>query len=428
MITPLIAYRSLTSNIKRYVSLFLVCAFGVCICLSVLGTMNGMVTSLRNKARIYYGGDLMFLGGDNTVEFYNSIEHVENVKKYFSPDAIVTPRLDFDGSNALFFFEGVSANQRVLKGVDFIQEAPLFDTFNFIEGSYKNMPGTDGVIISQAIAQTLNIRVGDSVTLMITNVNGYRDTRQLILQGIFADSSLFGMYSSYFNLATLQSLLSVPAEYANRVCIFYPDNKFSRIDISRLQHTLEKVFNMHPQVKDKQEFYDVLYSGNHPNPYYGLLTLDTNLQDLRVLIEAMRIVIYFISVLLIAIIAVGIGSTYRVIVLKRSNEIGVYMSLGYSIPAIIRIFLVEVCFLVSAGFITGLASAFGVNVLLQAIDFTNIPAVDLFLTNNRLVPLITPAYIGIIFMSVFVTTLASVLFTIRTTVQINPVEALAVTE
>ncbi len=428
MLTPVIAYRSITSNIKRYISLFLVCAFGVCVCLTVLGTMNGMLTSLRNKARVYYGGDLMFLGGDNTVEFYNLSEHLKNVSPYFPSEAIISPRLDFDGSTAFFFFEGVSAKQRTIKGVDFNKEAPLFDTFTFVEGTYKNMMGTNGVIFSQAIAQTLNARVGDVITFMITNVNGFKDTRQLVLQGIFADSSLFGMYSSYFNLETLQNALSVPYEYANRICVFYPENTLTNKEINRLQKTLDQDFHMHPQVKDKQDFYNVLYASGHPNPYYALITLDANLQDLRMLIEAMRLIIYCISALLIAIIAVGIGSTYRVIVLKRSNEIGIYMSLGYSIPGIIHIFISEVVCLLTAGCLIGLLSSLIVCFFISFIDLTNIPAVDIFLTNSRMIPIISPSYVLVVLMSVFVTTLASVLFTIRKTVQINPVEALAVTE
>ena len=54
-----IAFRSLKFEPKRYLLLFLVASFGIALTITAIGMMNGLISSFNNKARIYYGGDLM---------------------------------------------------------------------------------------------------------------------------------------------------------------------------------------------------------------------------------------------------------------------------------------------------------------------------------------------------------------------------------
>ena len=65
----------------------------------------------------------------------------------------------------------------------------------------------------------------------------------------------------------------------------------------------------------------------------------------------MRLIIYIIIAVLIIIIAIGIGSTYKVIAVKRTNEIGMYMALGLSSNGIIKLFMIEVFYLMILAFI-----------------------------------------------------------------------------
>ena len=66
--------------------------------------------------------------------------------------------------------------------------------------------------------------------------------------------------------------------------------------------------------------------------------------------------------------------------------------------------------------------------IVMSLDFTLIPAFDIFLMNGKL--LIQPSFLQIvsIFAIVVVTTILFVYFTIRKCVKIEPIEALSVTE
>ena len=67
--------RSIFYRRKQYVSIFLVCLFGIGISIFSIFLIDGMLSALESKARIYYGGDYQFLGG--TKDFDLAMERAE---------------------------------------------------------------------------------------------------------------------------------------------------------------------------------------------------------------------------------------------------------------------------------------------------------------------------------------------------------------
>ena len=422
-----IATRTITNNFSRYRSLFILTVFSFAIALSSLAIMNGMLESMKEKAKVYYGGDLQFVGGISQLHIPNGSEILSRLSKVLPENISIRPRIDYsDKEGHIFFYEGETASFRILKGLDFRKNQDLFQYFNFLVGSFQDIEKDNGIILSQALANKLQIQVGDSLTLLVEDYNRQLNTATVIVRGIFIDTSLFGMYSVYMDLDNLKQVINSPDDYINRIGLYFPKEKEPSIKkIESLQAILEKEFGkqMYPLSKDKEEYYEALdYT---EVPLYALIPLDANLKDLRQIIEAMKIIIYGLSALLIIIVMIGISSTYRVIIAKRVREIGIYVSQGFSDRRISLIFLSEVIFIIIAGFITGILSALGISHLVSRLDFSSIPAFDLFLSNGSLVSRYSFIHTLVIFSSVFVTTLASVLFTIRKAIQIDPAKALS---
>ena len=184
-------------------------------------------------------------------------------------------------------------------------------------------------------------------------------------------------------------------------------------------------FNMYDLVEDKQIFIDNLAKSKGKT---ALITLTSNLENLNFLILALRIIIYIIIAVLIIIIAIGIGSTYKVIAVKRTKEIGMYMALGLSSNGIIKLFIIEVFYLMLFAFICSNFIMLIMANIISSLDLSLIPAIDIFLMNGKL--LVQPHFFQILLILgiVVVTTMILVYFTIRRCVNINPVEALSVTE
>ena len=185
---------------------------------------------------------------------------------------------------------------------------------------------------------------------------------------------------------------------------------------------------MYPMTDDKNIFYNVLYSASDQSmPLYSLVPLDANIKDLEILIDALRIVVALIVVILVAIISVGIASTYRVIVMRRITEVGIYRALGMKKRGVVALFLTETTVLLVAGYLAGILLCALITGVLSFFDFSFIPAFDIFLMNSHLVPSIDVPKLALLLLVITVTTLVSLLFTIRNAVHITPVGALATT-
>lgn len=426
MNTFLLAIKSVIYRRKQYFSLILVSFFGVGISLFISFLMKGMLDSLRYKAKIYYGGDLQLLGETAGLNQTKADDTIEKIRDIFPEDVIFAKRFDFDADYAAFYFEGTGVRQRVIKGIDFNVENELFENLNFSSGGIEGMAGSNGVLLSEPIAKMLEVNVGDEITFMLRNINWVLDTRTLVVKGIFKDSSVFGMYTSYMDFDYLTDAYAYPDNWCNRVCMFFPRKSPSQKQIETYQRELEKRLNMFHLVEDKQLFYNQLTNLNHPA--YALIKLDANLEDVKIIIEAMKVISVFVIFMLIAIIIIGISSTYRVIVMKRINEIGIFKALGFRRNRISLMLLLETSMLVLSGCIGGLFFSLILCYCTRFFNLSFIPAFDIFLSNGVLKPLISFGTFAGISFCVIVTTLVAVLFSIRKAVKMPPCVALAVTE
>lgn len=426
---------------KQYLSLFLVTIFGVAISLFALFVVDGMLNALETKGKIYYGGDLMFIGSvsgeviiDNQkqtkafLEMPHIEEKLEKLQTIFPPDSVIAERYEAGFGYMAFVFEGITAQQRSLKGINFNKEKKVFSELNYIEGNSDEMAGSNGVLLSEPISKMLNIHVGDSLTFMFTTLSGYTDTAEVIVKGIFRDSSIFGTYTSYFDIDFLRNCVRAPLHTANRVAITLADKDKTNKKINEYQHKMESVFNMFPLVEKKQIYTELVDNGTLKDDTFALIKLSANFEDIQILIDAMWLVVGFVIAMLVIIIVIGVSSTYRVIIMKRINEIGIYMAIGMKKNRIIVTLLSETFALIVMGCIFGFILSLILCSLTPLVNLSFIPAFDIFLTNGVIKPIISFSSFVILMIIVSVTTLLAVLFSIKKLIKITPVEALSVIE
>ena len=415
--------RSLIYRRKQYISLFLVCLFGVGVSLFCLFSVNGMLSALEDKARIYYGGDLQFIGGWGMDQ---PVSNTELIKEFFPENSVIAERFDFDADYAAFYYEGTGVRQRVIKGVNFDKEKKLFANFNYVEGSAEDIYDTNGVLLSEPIAKMLEAHVGDEITFMLRNSGWQINTVTLVVKGIFRDSSLFGMYTSYMDIKLLCNVYGYSTDYCNRICIMLPEGSPSKKELDLYQARLSEKFNMYHLVEDKNEYYNnCLYTENQP---YALIKLSANLQEIQIIIDAMKAIVAFVIIMLLIIIVTGVSSTFRVIAMKRINEIGIYKAIGMKRMKIYAMILTETLLLLIAGCLAGYIFACLLTGIIGLVDFSFIPAFDIFLINGKMKGIISFIYFIGIFALVLVTTLIAVMFAVRKSVSVTPCQALAVTE
>lgn len=427
MIQLVLAFRSFLYRKKQYASLFFICLFGTSISLFSLFLSSGMISSLNEKAEVYYGGELVFMSSHRDERrIVNLKKTCEIVKSLLPKDAVMTVRYDFSSeSKTCFYYEGEEVYQRVIKGVNFDEEKYLFSKLNFLAGNFDIPKGSNKILLSEAIAKKLGVSVGDEITLYLRTTVGYINTVPLVVQGIFLDSSVFGMFTTYMDLQFLLSTYGRSTDYANRICIEFPERKrISSKMIVSLHEELKKHFKMYPLVDDKRTFY---FSGCSQDTY-ALIPLKANLNDVKILKSAMTVVISTVIAFLILIIVAGIGSTYQVLVMKRINEIGVYMALGMKKKAIMQSIMLETLFLLISGCLSGFVFSLILCKIVSSVKFTFIPAFSIFLSKGYIQPAITPLALFSIHFAIIVVTLVAVYFSVKKSVNIMPCRAISSNE
>ncbi len=422
MYSFVIAIRSLLMRYRQYVSLFFVCMFGVCISVTSLYVSKGMIYSLTDKARIYFGGDAAFMGSpgcSSGLMSYNINDFFDLLKKDLPEDSIVSGRLTREIIEFSFYFEGTELHLKTMSGVDFYNETNLLSRLDFVSGDLKNISESNGILISKAVADKMHIACGDSLSYVFKDDSGSVNTADFVVKGIFNDSSVFGIYTCYVDINYMRTIYNSPSGTVNRICFQNINNE----QIKSIHEYLKNQINMFEYVEDKQIFYDALEAS--PVPVYNLIPLIANLTEIKIMQKAMTAVITFVVSMLVLIIVAGVGSTYRVFVLRRLNEIGIYMSIGMKKPYIVLTLLFESFVLLVSGCVAGIMFS---GVLCSAIhffDFSFIPAFDIFLTSGLLCPIFDISGTLIVTLCVIIITLSVVLYSVYKSVRVMPCQALA---
>ncbi len=422
-----LAVRSLFFRKSQYSSLFLVCMFGVAVSLTAIFVSKGMIDAMNMKARIYYGGNFAIMEDilGEGLEMHDFMDTYGKVRSVFPPEADVSYRLDFDARHSSFFFEGTQALQQTIKGCDFELERNLFEQMKFVSGGFSDMKGTNGVLISKPIAEMLNIGVGDVMTFMLETVSDEINTVDVEVKGIFQDSSVFGMYTSYMDFAFLRAAYQRPDDFANRIVVNFPGKDLGEREALFYQGELEKVFPMYRLVDDKNEFID---RQDGDAVMFALIPLSANLTDVSVMEKAMDVVIFFIILVLVVIIVAGIGSTYRILVIKRLNEIGIYMAIGMNKKDISLTLLFETLLLLVLGCAAACALSGVFCFLVSRFDFSFIPSFDIFLIKGNLSPSVDVVLSVAVIVAVIASTLLAVFYSAWKSIKVLPVKALAAVE
>lgn len=423
-----IALKSILNRHQQYKSLFAVTAVGICIMLSALMITDGMINSMNEKARQYYGGDVQFLGGSSLNKLLNQAdEEAAKIKECLKDEnVIVIERYNHDAEDEYYYFEGTSVKQRAIIGVNFENEKDLFSKFTFVEGSYEKGEYEDTVLLSEPIAKKLGCHVGDSITYYCPTDYGI-NTSEFVLTGIFQDASVFGMYTSYVNYHSLMKALQ-EEEVIDRISIYYKNGEPSNNEIKKLYLKLSEHFLMYPYGISKKDFYsDFKYERDKTIDKWCLIPLEQNVTDLKLLVSALELIVAAIVLMLMIIISVGISSTYRVIVIKRNIESGTLRAIGMRPSGVMKMFVAEAFLLLVSGALTGFIVSCIIVKVLSGFNLSFVSGFDLFLTGGCLVPYANGIKITGLVSVIVVTTLCSVLFTLRKLVHVSPVTAMATT-
>ena len=331
-------------------------ALGVATLIIALSILNGFERTITNKI-VDFDSHIQIDSYTAVLKNYTSVlpelkqklyPYAENVNPFVSQLAIISSKTIKDGIS----IKGIRPEDN-WKGVkeDIIQgKLELIDD-----------PAVPTIIIGKKLADKLMVKTGDKVTVFALNKNkipsaeNMPNIQKFVIAGIFESGmAAYDDLVAYINLNTAQKLFSINdyiSGYDIRV------NDISKID----------------SLTD--------YLSNHLNYPYAVRSIYQIHRNIFTWVELQKKPIPIVLGLIIIVAVFNIVGTLLMIVLEKTNAVGILKSLGANRRQIISIFVYQGCYLAIAGILIGNVIAFILTWLQYRYKLISIPSSVYFMSS-----------------------------------------------
>jgi ABC-type lipoprotein release transport system permease subunit len=266
-----------------------------------------------------------------------------------------------------------------------------------VAGDFLTADDREGILIGYPLAQSLELQVGDPLTLLVNTSEGSVDEQQFTVRGIFTTGT-----TAY-----------------DKGIVFLPLQKAQAF--SGAQNHASMIFVL---LKDREQA--DLVAAAIPGQSFQVKTWE-ELNELLVLInDFSNAYITMINLIVLGVTATVIVNTLLMSVFERTREIGILSSIGMKGRQIVSLFLAEASLLALGGIAFGslagwaLAAYFG----RVGIYFGDLGISGGMVLPDRIYPFLTLESAVNLIITAFIVTLLASLYPARMASRMEPVEAL----
>jgi len=309
-------------------------ALGLAVMLIAIAVVIGFKQEVRNKT-IGFGGHIQITNFDNNntyemnpikadnalIKKISSIEGVRHVQRFATKPGIIKTDTEFQGI--------------VIKGIDAGFDWKFFKS-NLVEGKIIDLSGTapvNQVVLSKYLANLLGLKLGDSFYTYF--IQDQVRARKFKIVGIY--STNFIDYDKLFVLADMRQVQALND---------WKSDSFSGLEV------LISDFNQLDAISDA--VYDV--TGNKFNKEgqtYSTQTIKQLNPQIFSWLELLDTNVWVILILMLSVAGFNMISGLLILILERTNMIGILKSLGATNWSIRKIFLYHSFFLIGKGMLWG---------------------------------------------------------------------------
>ncbi|OZB36465.1 MAG: ABC transporter permease [Halothiobacillus sp. 14-56-357] len=327
---------------------------GVTALIVVISVMNGFQDELRHRILGMTAHATISENGQALQDWRSLAQKVQN-----EPDVVASA--PYVQAEAMLSAQP-NVSGAIIRGIEPKYENDVTDIGkHMVAGSLSDLkPGGFGIVLGEALAQSLGVAVGDKLMLItanvaVTPVGGLLRQRQFTVVGIFK----VGMYeydrgSAFIDLKDAQALFRMGD------------------GVTGLRLKLDDMFRAPWVARDLN-----LKLGN---PYWTTDWTQANGNFFRA-VQTERTVMFIILSLIVAVAAFNIVSTLVMVVTDKRGDIAILRTLGASPGSIMRIFLISGTVIGLIGTLIGV----GFGVLIASNVETIVPWIE-HLTGTQFMP------------------------------------------
>jgi ABC-type lipoprotein release transport system permease subunit len=324
-----LAFRNLGRNKSRSLLSALAVGVGMALLLLMVSVLEGEMTgALQNTIRLQSGHlqirPASYEEGKISLKWEDLIADPDQMVKQIKslPQVVIaTPRLI--ASSVLTLSDESKGVQILGIDPDSAANQPFRD--GMIAGEFIKADDREGILIGNTLADKLNLKVGDTVNLLITTSNGDVNEQLFMIRGIFTTRTpSYDENTIFMPLAKAQSITATE-NHASTIFVMLQNSEDADAVAQAIQSDNYKVLTWREQNLFITQFED------YANAFF--------------------VVIYLI---VLGITATVVTNTLVMAVFERTREIGILAAIGMKGRGIMAQFMAEAALLATGGVIGGL--------------------------------------------------------------------------
>lgn len=472
MIVRQIALRNVLRQKRRSLLLIAAIAFGAFAITLLTGITSGIEGNTRENLTNLYGGHL-YVRGVERLESGTLIQVIRDeaplaaaIDEAGIEVESVLKRTSIRGSLIMGSFE----SSVTIVGVDWEEESLLKERLPLVSGSFDSGMVENSIIIPEKLATKIKAEVGDEILARMTTVTNQNNVVNFIVAGIAKDTSDYADAYSYASLDyTVKALNLKPGEFQS-LNILLRDADKTDAAAAILQATMAKTLTVsaRPTAPDPTASTTVATGSDAAaspvpgagrsggmsgmgggmsglrsslgavagvsgvpgastdaavgKPIYSITTINDMMKTVNNLLSILDSIGKAAFGILLVITMVGIGNTFRMMLLERTKEIGTMRALGMQRKEVLWVFLYEAIFLGLAGSLAGILLAFIIGFVSQLFPMSGINS--LFLLRGHISFVIDYVMVAIVLASLIALSVIAAFSPSRRASLLDPAAAL----
>jgi lipoprotein-releasing system permease protein len=250
--------------------------------------------------------------------------------------AAVSPML----SSQVFYNYGPVQINGFIQGVNIIEESRLFNlSEKMVDGKTENLLTADnGILMGQGLAQKLNVKTGDLISLATPTGS----TMRFRIVGIFKIGiGTIDNVKSYVNITSVQQLLGKDRSYLTDINVKLKDNKLAS--------------------REAKEFFKK----------YGSKAEDWETANASVMAGNLvrNTLTFVVSITLLIVAGFGIYNIMNMTIANKMKDIAILKAQGFARRDIVQIFLSQSLVIGMLGALSGILLGFSLSYMLSRVPF-----------------------------------------------------------
>lgn len=319
--------------------------------------------------------------------------------------------------------------QAGIAGIDLEREESLRNVLRIQEGKLEELVQPNTILLFEAQAKKLGLRVGDALTISAQTTRGVSNTIDCRVVAVAEDVGLLSQWNVFISNESLRQLYQLRPDVTGAIQIHLkPEHQHELGPLAaRLRTALERAGYavMDPDPRAFWMKFENVTREDWTGQKLDVTSWEDELSFMMWTLQALGGLSFVLMVILIAIVVTGIMNTMWIAIRERTREIGTLRAIGMQRGSVVRMFLWESFLLGLLAAIVGAILGQLVASALNAAEISVPLSVQLFLMSDTLRLRVLPsALLGAVTLIAIVTGAAAAYPALRAA-RLKPADAMS---